>query len=338
MSARLVNGEKAVAMVIVLWVILVLSLLIGGFAFTMHVETQVASFRRKELKAEILARSGFEVARMQLLLAETGAERMEYDARDQMWATNTDWYVEHELGEGKYSVKVTDEESKLPVNMLSKEQWRSLLGALNVDMGDADTIVDSIVDWIDEDDRHELNGAEDEYYTTLKPPYQAKNGPLDRVAELLLVRGVTSELFYGPSAEGGTGTPVPGLANLLTTTSAGTVNVNTASPLVLKVWFGLDDLHLDHVVSRREGADGVLGTNDDQPFISIADFAAVASGGNADQQSQLAGAATVKSFYFTIESTGEVGGVQHTVIVTVRRENNRVLPVLWREVRGGGGR
>ena len=45
-------------MVVVLWVIMVLSLLISGFAFTMHVETQVASFSRKELKAEMLARSG----------------------------------------------------------------------------------------------------------------------------------------------------------------------------------------------------------------------------------------------------------------------------------------
>ena len=62
------RGRNGVAIVIVLWVVLVLSLLISGFAFTMHVETQVASFARKELKAEMLARSGIEVARMQLIL------------------------------------------------------------------------------------------------------------------------------------------------------------------------------------------------------------------------------------------------------------------------------
>ena len=52
------HQQCGVALVVVLWVIMVLSLLIGGFAFTMHVETQVASYGRKELKAEMLARSG----------------------------------------------------------------------------------------------------------------------------------------------------------------------------------------------------------------------------------------------------------------------------------------
>jgi len=329
-------GERAVAMVLVLWVILVLSLLIGGFAFTMHVETQVASFRRKELKAEMLARSGVEVARMQLLLAETGPDRKEYDARDQMWATNTDWYVEHELGEGKYSVTVIDEESKLPVQTLNEEQWERLLTHLNVDPFDADVIVDSILDWIDEDDRHRLNGAEDDYYTTLAPPYRAKNGPLDRVDELLLVRGVTPALFYGQPAAKEDEAAQPGLAEFLTANSSGQVNVNTAGAVVLKAWFGLDDVHVEAVVGRREGADNVLGTEDDQPFTSAADFAAIAGSGNADRQGQITAAATVKSSHFTIKSTGEVGGVKRTIIATVRRENNRTTPVLWRETRGGG--
>ena len=61
------NNRQGIALVLVLWIIMVLSLLISGFAFTMHVETQVAAFSRKELKAEMLARSGIEVARMQLL-------------------------------------------------------------------------------------------------------------------------------------------------------------------------------------------------------------------------------------------------------------------------------
>ena len=66
-ARRDLSSSDGVAMVIVLWVIMVLSLLISGFAFTMYVETQVASFSRKELKAEELARSGVEVARMEVL-------------------------------------------------------------------------------------------------------------------------------------------------------------------------------------------------------------------------------------------------------------------------------
>ena len=80
----------------------------------MHVETQIASYARKELKAEMLARSGIEVAKMQLLLHQQSAVDAAYDALNQDWATNEDLYVNHELGDGVFNVKITDEESKMP--------------------------------------------------------------------------------------------------------------------------------------------------------------------------------------------------------------------------------
>ena len=113
------DGQRGVAIVIVLWVIMVLSLLISGFAFTMHVETQLASYARKELKAEMLARSGIEVAKMQLLLHQQSAADAAYDALNQDWATNEELYVNHELGDGVFNVKITDEESKMPINTAS---------------------------------------------------------------------------------------------------------------------------------------------------------------------------------------------------------------------------
>jgi type II secretory pathway component PulK len=104
------TDDRGIAIVIVLWVVLVLSLLISGFAFTMHVETQVASYARKELKAEMLARSGIEVARMEMILGALSPTNSGYDALNQDWATNELMYVDHELGDGTFNVKVTDEE------------------------------------------------------------------------------------------------------------------------------------------------------------------------------------------------------------------------------------
>ena len=80
---RRFRDRNGVAIVVVLWVIMVLSLLISGFAFTMHVETQVASYARKELKAEMLARSGIEVARMQLILDQQSPTEAGFDALNQ---------------------------------------------------------------------------------------------------------------------------------------------------------------------------------------------------------------------------------------------------------------
>ena len=158
------EDQRGVAIVIVLWVIMVLSLLISGFAFTMHVETQIASYARKELKAEMLARSGIEVAKMQLLLHQQSAADAGYDALNQDWATNEELYVNHELGDGVFNVKIMDEESKMPINSESEAQLMQLMSLLSVDPSDGDIIVDSILDWKEAGDLHRLNGAKTDYY------------------------------------------------------------------------------------------------------------------------------------------------------------------------------
>src|SRR5262249_57796060 len=54
-----------------------------------------------------------------------------------------------------------------------------------------------ILDWIDADSTPRSTGAEDDYYMGLNPPYHCKNGPLDSLEELLLVKGVTPQLLFG---------------------------------------------------------------------------------------------------------------------------------------------
>jgi general secretion pathway protein K len=322
-------------MVVVLWVIMVLSLLISGFAFTMHVETQVASFSRKELKAEMLARSGVEIAKMLLLLDERSPTDAGYDARNQAWATNTDFYVDHALGEGTLNVEVTDEESRLPLNGLSKEQLAKLMEVIGVDPLDGDVIVDSIIDWKDDNDLHQLNGAEDDYYASLSPPYRCKNGPFDRVEELLLVRGVTPEIFYGVTGEDDE-PGLPGLRDLLTTHSTGQVNINTASAPVLQVLFGLDDVQVGAVLAWRDGQDGIAGTEDDQPFREVAEMLALVGRNKGEARNQSAAVATVKSQFFRVKSTGNLVRTRYTITaVLLRRQDGICVATAWQEGRGG---
>ena len=324
------RGRRGVAIVIVLWVVLVLSLLISGFAFTMHVETEVASFARKQLKAEMLARSGIEVARMQLILDLQSPTEGGFDALNQAWATNEELYVDHELGDGTYNVKVIDEESKIPINSATEPLLKRLLNLLGVDPLDGDIIVDSILDWIDADDLTRLNGAESDYYESLSPPYHAKNAPLDRIEELLLVRGVTPELFHGSPATKDADAQ-PGLESVLTTMSSGQVNVNTASAIVLRALLNIDEGQVQAILNLRDGSDGIAGTDDDQPFTSIDQF--LLTLGTVDETTKQL--VTVNSSFFTVTSTGEVGGVKRTIITTLRRNGTDIQAVAWREVRGG---
>lgn len=58
-------------------------------------------------------------------------------------------------------------------------------------------IADAILDWMDPDDTPRQYGAERDYYSSLTPSYAPKNGPMESVEELLLVRGVTPQLLFG---------------------------------------------------------------------------------------------------------------------------------------------
>ena len=41
------------------------------------------------------------------------------------------------------------------------------------------------------------------------------------------------------------------------------------------------------------------------------------------------------SSFFTVKSTGQVGGVKHTIIATLHRDAGKVQIVMWREMREG---
>ncbi len=58
-------------------------------------------------------------------------------------------------------------------------------------------IADAIVDWVDADSTTRPAGAEDDYYAGLSPAYHIKNGPLNSIEELLLIRDITPDLLYG---------------------------------------------------------------------------------------------------------------------------------------------
>src|SRR5207302_1022705 len=64
-----------------------------------------------------------------------------------------------------------------------------------------DDVADSILDWLDPDDDPRPNGAESNYYSALG--YSAKNGPMDSLDELLMVKGVTAPSPASPTASTG---------------------------------------------------------------------------------------------------------------------------------------
>ncbi|HEX4590190.1 MAG TPA: hypothetical protein VH120_09705 [Gemmataceae bacterium] len=106
---------------------------------------------------------------------------------------------------------VTDESGKINPNALMQVDptGKVLHDALMKLPNMTEDVADAICDWIDPDDEPRANGAENDYYMGLSPGYRCKNGPLDSLEELLLVRGVTPDLLFGTDRNRN-GAPDPG--------------------------------------------------------------------------------------------------------------------------------
>ncbi len=87
-----------------------------------------------------------------------------------------------------------DEAGKINVNHASEDTLRALLA----DYQDVDVLVDSLLDYRDQDDETRPSGAEQTYYDDLPQPFLIRNRPfIATIEELLLVRGFTGRVVYG---------------------------------------------------------------------------------------------------------------------------------------------
>ena len=99
-----------------------------------------------------------------------------------------------------YNFGLSDEAGKINVNaLLQLDNGKGDAGyTVLMDLPNmTDDVANAILDWISPSDTPRADGAKDDYYASLTPPYHCKNGPLDSLDELLLVRGVTPQLLFG---------------------------------------------------------------------------------------------------------------------------------------------
>ena len=124
-----------------------------------------------------------------------------------------------------------------------------------------DMIINPIKDWLDSGDDDAitgLTGAENDYYQSLDPPYSCRNGPFKHVNELLRVRNVTEELFYGFQIDNYVTvhvmTPYEGNAHQFT--YDGRININTAElPIIAALLPDGYEFLAEEIVTYREEMD-----------------------------------------------------------------------------------
>ena len=74
-------------------------------------------------------------------------------------------------------------------------------------------------------------------------PYRARNTNLEDTSELLQIKGITPEIYFGNDRQ-------PGLIDHVTVHSTGRVNINTASEVGLR-GLGLSDAEVTDIVQSR---------------------------------------------------------------------------------------
>jgi len=240
------KNQNGVALMVVLWVLVLLIALATEFAFSMKGEVNTTRNYKEDIQAYHLAKAGIHMAMAEILYPSSfhashqdfglimgdstrGSERGSTQSGKTAYRTSI--RQEIELGSGIISYSLQDENSKIPINKTTRNTLVKVLTSAGIESKEKkDVIADSILDWIDADKNHRLNGAENDFYQNLIPPYFAKNAPIENLDELSKIRGIDEKILYGTNQR-------KGLINFFTTYNVKSVNPNTASPEVLSIIF-----------------------------------------------------------------------------------------------------
>lgn len=178
------GNQRGIALVLVLWVALLMSVIAGSFALSARTESLQSRILLNETQARFFA--------------EAGLNRAVFELRNP--DPETRWIAdgrihEFEMDGAKIELKITDESGKIDLNQASEELLVGLFASLGVGYDEAIGIVDKILDWKDADEEVRLAGAEDADYFSAGYPHGAKDAPFDTVPELIQVMDISYDMY-----------------------------------------------------------------------------------------------------------------------------------------------
>jgi type II secretory pathway component PulK len=170
-----------------MWLLVLMMAILAVGAQHSRLDTRTSLSSVEKIRCRWLARAGEETAMAYLM-----DDLRDVDSSLDEWALSTEDFENVQLTDGTYTVTITDESSKLNLNTATANQL------LNLDTASMnETIADSILDWRDTDEDIRTNGAETGYYLNLNVGYSCRNSSFRTPREVLRVRGMTEDLFYG---------------------------------------------------------------------------------------------------------------------------------------------
>lgn len=189
-----------------LWCLVLLAVIVLGVLHTASLDMMVGRNHGDRIAAHYLALAGVEKAKALLFQDAKDRSHSGRNHTGDLYNSSDD-FRDVKFGRGEFRVirrgredegggliyGVSDEESRLNLNEATIQQ----IGKLDNMTPD---IAAAIVDWRDPDNDVTPGGAEQDYYLSLLPPYLPRNGPIQTIRELLMVRGITTDLLFANDA------------------------------------------------------------------------------------------------------------------------------------------
>jgi general secretion pathway protein K len=354
------------ALVIALWTISLLSILVMSFALDAMIEGRISNYVRQRRRVDYLTQSGVAIAEMLLEKKNSVSSASAADEAEDRWKKpalrlkrGQTAVIDETIEDGVVRVEIIPEEARWNVNLLVgsvyDEVWEKIFENAGIPQEYYSELIDCWNDWVDKDSLPASDGAEDDYYETLDPPYKARNRQIDTIDEMLLIKG-----FGNAVLNGGILNPeekneelqirVRGIKELFTTYGDGKINVNSAPMEVLMTIPGVDEITAGAIIEEREGANANLSSLG-RSMTRTASSALSSAGSSAldddedysfkstgDFMSRIPGLDTgvaqfvdtqAKTFRLVIE--GRSGGIAHRIQAIAEFDGKIVRYLQWRE-------
>ncbi len=182
-------AERGVVLIIVLWLVALMALAAAAFSYSSRTETRLLAGSVERASARALAEAGIYYAVSRVMVPVPDGAQIPIDGGQRTWR----------FGNGKVVFSVQDASGRVDLNRGDREALLQLLRSTGMDDTQAQTLVDAIEDYRDEDDLPRVNGAEIGAYRAAGLDYGPKNAAFSTVDELQQVLGV-SDALYGQLA------------------------------------------------------------------------------------------------------------------------------------------
>jgi len=224
--------QRGIALVIVLWLTVLLTVIGGAFAFSMRNEALASRNAVSLAQARVAADGAIERTTFELLRPRT-LQSWKADGAQRLWRD----------GDLTLVVSARDESARIDINtgaeLLLKSVFINLAGLTDAE---ASAMVDAIVDWRDPDEARRPSGAEAPEYRAANSNYTPSNRAFETLGELSRVLNLTPAI-YGR------------VAGVLTVHSRQSgVNALTAERDTLLALPGATTEAVDEYIQRRDDA------------------------------------------------------------------------------------